>query len=376
MQTTISPQTQAKSVTDGIIESKVQGAIVLSPANQRPLRRVIYLDNYGGAAMWEKIKQGEVAPHHLRGCLQLVRLGYEVALVEPLPDFNFRRNFLPHDLKLLRMIFSWLGRQGIVYCGHNVLYWVPLLRGLGIVRCHIVSNLWANEPLDYARSHSGVITLTPVGAEAVRKLAPNLKVVNLGWGADLDAFPVLPYNPKWLLHCGIAGRDFQTLSRAATESGAPLRVIGSFLPAGLQWPANAQVIDGGRAYNHEDKKVSFHDLLHEHYAGSAASLIINIAEPEKKHALGCTNVIEAMAMSQPIILTRSGALPDEVNIEAAGCGIFVPPEDPHALAEAMNTIMNDRPRAEEMGRAARRLAESRYNIVRFANELHKFFESL
>src|SRR6188508_1293374 len=90
------------TITDGIVESDEYGVVVLSPANRRPARRVIYLDNYGGRAMWEKIKKGEVPPHHLRGCLELVAMGYEVALAESLPDFNRRRPF-PHDLKLLSM---------------------------------------------------------------------------------------------------------------------------------------------------------------------------------------------------------------------------------------------------------------------------------
>ena len=67
--------------------------------------------------MWEKIKTGDMPPHHLRGCLQLVRMGYEVAIVEPLPDFYFNRRALPHDLKLLKLVRHWLGPEGIVFCG-------------------------------------------------------------------------------------------------------------------------------------------------------------------------------------------------------------------------------------------------------------------
>ena len=156
------------SVTEGIVETEEQGVIVLSPAASRPFRRIIYLDNYGGSSMWQKIKRGLMPPHHLRGCLELVRMGYEVALAEPLPDFYLHRNPLPHDLTLLRMVRSWLGSDGIIFCGHNVLYWMPLLRALGAIKCHIVSNLWAREPLNFARMHSGILSLTPAGAEQAR----------------------------------------------------------------------------------------------------------------------------------------------------------------------------------------------------------------
>lgn len=373
METQTSPPPQ--SVTDGIVEGKEHGFVMLSPAAKRPFRRIVYLDNYGGAAMWEKIKQGEVPPHHLRGCLELARMGYEVVLAEPIPDFLPRRP-VPHDLKLLSLVRSWLGRDGIVFCGHNVLFWIPLLRSLRLLRAQVVSNLWACEPLDWAGAHSGIITLTPAGAKQARKLAPKVKVANLGWGADLNVFPQLPYNPEFLLHCGIAGRDFKTLSQAAARSAKPVEVIGSWLPENLDWPPNVRVLDGGRSFNFERKKISFHDLLHQHYARSAASLVITQPDPEEKDAFGCTNVLEAMAMSQPVIVTRTGALPDEINVERDGYGFEVPPNDPEALAKAMSAIMTDRNGAEEMGRNARKAAESRFNIVRYATDLHQFFESL
>src|SRR5579862_5875760 len=132
---------QTKSVMDGIVESRLHGVAILSPAEKRPFRRLIYLDNYGGASMLEKIKTGDMAPQHLRGCLQLVRMGYEVALAEPLPDFYLHKNAFPHDFKLLKLV-RWAGKEGIVFCGHNVLYWLLFLRKLGLVRCDIVSNLW------------------------------------------------------------------------------------------------------------------------------------------------------------------------------------------------------------------------------------------
>src|SRR5581483_3878215 len=195
---------QPASVTDGIIESREQGLVVLSPARKKHFRRIVYVDSYGGASMWEKIKKGDMPPHHLRGCLELTRMGYEVALAEPLTDFYLYRNPFPHDLKMLKMVRSWLGKDGIVFCGHNNLYWIPFLKALGVLGCRIVSNLWAREPLNLARTHSGIVALTQAGAEQARKLAPKVKVAALGWGADLSIFPKFPYVPESFFSCGIA----------------------------------------------------------------------------------------------------------------------------------------------------------------------------
>src|SRR5688572_13176223 len=171
----IQPQDMANSVLRGIIESQAYGMSLLSPVQGRSHCRILYVDSYGGKSVWEKIKKGDMPPHHLRGCLELVRMGHEVALAEPLTDFYFRRNPFPHDLKLLRIVREWLGDDGVVFCGHNVLYWLLLLRKVGFLSCHIVSNLWAREPLNLARCHSGIVALTRAGFEHAQMLAPDTK---------------------------------------------------------------------------------------------------------------------------------------------------------------------------------------------------------
>jgi glycosyltransferase involved in cell wall biosynthesis len=375
MQTEAFSQPKPKSLLDGIVESRREGLVVLSPANKRPFRRIIYLDNYGGASMWEKIKTGDMPPHHLRGCLELVRMGYEVALAEPLPDFYFNRRALPHDLRLLGLVRNWLGPNGIVFCGHNVLYWLLLLRKLGLIRCHIVSNLWAREPLNLASAHSGILGLTRAGAEQARKLAPKVPVAPLGWGADLSVYPKLPYRPEAFFSCGIALRDFKTLSLAAARCRQSIKVLCPGAVEGVTWPANVNVIDSGKGWNFQEKRISYDQLLHKYYARSAGSLIILKKDPAEYTAIGFTEIIEVLAMARPVIMTRTGALPTEIDVEKAGCGILVPPEDPGALAEAIEALGNDPKRAEAMGQRGRELAESYYNIERYAADLHKFFES-
>jgi glycosyltransferase involved in cell wall biosynthesis len=135
-------------------------------------------------------------------------------------------------------------------------------------------------------------------------------------------------------------------------------------------------VDGGRGWNTEEKKVTFQQLLHNHYARSAGSMIIVKEDPREYIACGFTELIEVMAMSRPVILTRTGALPTEIDVEAVGCGLHIPPDDPDALADAIEKLAQDPERAEEMGKVGRKLCESYYNIDRFARDLHTFFESL
>jgi glycosyltransferase involved in cell wall biosynthesis len=117
-------------------------------------------------------------------------------------------------------------------------------------------------------------------------------------------------------------------------------------------------------------------LLHDYYAGCAASLVILKPDPTEYTANGFTNLLEAMAMAQPVILTRTGAVPTEIDVEKVGCGLFVPPSDPEALSQAVKALARDPERARQMGLRGRELVESYYNMERFGRDLHQFFESL
>jgi hypothetical protein len=361
----------------GMVEREEHGLVVLSPEGGRPIRRVLHVNAYGGRDIWRRVREGTIPGHQLLGCLELVRKGYEVALAEPIPDFYWYRRPVPHDLRLLRWARSWLGREGILYCGHNVLYWLPLLRSLGALRCAVVSLLYAREPLNFARSHTGVIGLTPAGMEQARRLAPQARVAHLGWGVDLGDFPRFPYQPEWLLSCGITNRDFPTLCTAAGRSRQSVRVICPGLQPGLKWPSTVTLIDGGSGYLIEkNKAVTIQDLLRDHFPRSAGTMVILKADPTEYTANGFTNLMEAMALGQPVIVTRTGALPGELDVERMGCGLHVPAGDPEALARAMDLLCEDRDRAKAMGDTGRRLCESHYNIERYATDLHHFFESL
>jgi hypothetical protein len=365
------------SILDGIVETSEGQCVVLSPADGRVRRRILHVNSYGGRLVWDRVKNGLIPSHQLLGCLQLVRMGYEVALAEPLQHFYLYRNPLPHDLKLLKRTLSWLGKEGILFSGHTLLYWLPILKSIGVVKSPVVSLVYAREELDFARSHTGILALTPAAAEHAKRLAPQAKVAHLGWGVDLNFFPKVPYRPEWFLSCGIANRDFRTLAAAAAKCCYPMRIICPGLPPGLDWPPHATVIDGGPGWlTDRAKTLTARDLITDYFPHSAGTLIIMQNDPTQYAANGFTNLMEAMAVGQPVIVTRTGALPTEIDVEKAHCGLHVPPEDADALAGALAQISNDPAQARAMGKKGRKLVEERYNIDRYARDLHRFFESL
>jgi glycosyltransferase involved in cell wall biosynthesis len=359
-----------------ISENREYGLVVLRARDKRPGRRVLYVNSYGGASLWAKVASGAMPPQHLWGCLELVRMGYEVGLTEPLTHFNLRRRPLPHDLVYVRAVRDWLGADGIIYSAHTLLYWLPLLRRVGRIKAPIVSLTYAREELDWARLHSGIIAMTPAAVDQAQEMAPKVKCLHAGWGVDLNYFPRLDYNPQALLSCGITRRDFQTLSAAAAKVKHPIQVVCPGIPEGITWPENVNATNSGHGYNFEIKSVSFKDLLLDYY-GKCSALLVIIQEDQREYtANGFTNVLEGMAMGRPIIMTRTGAVPGEIDIEKHGCGLFVPPRDPAALAEAMEAVSNDTKGAEAMGVAGRRLCEKHYNMERFGADLDRFFSGL
>src|SRR5262249_42623064 len=273
---------------------------------RRPFRRVLHVNGYGGRYVWERIRQGVLPGHQLLGCAELARMGYEVALAEPLePNFYLYRKPLPHDLKLLKMVRSWLGSDGVLYCGHNCLYWLPVLKLMGAIGCPVVSLLYAREPLNFSRAHTGILSLTPAGAEQAKRLAPRAKVAHLAWGADLAFFPRIPHDPEWFFSCGIANRDFRTLADAAAKTRRPIRVIAPGQVPGVSWPSNVTLIDAGQGWlTDKTKTISPRDVVHDYFPRSAGTLIIMKNDPIEYTANGFTNLMEAMAAGQPVIMTK------------------------------------------------------------------------
>ena len=66
---------------------------------------------------------------------------------------------------------------------------------------------------------------------------------------------------------------------------------------------------------------------------------------------------EAMSCETPVVATTAGALPEVVG----DAGLLVPPEDPAALKDAIDTLLNDDALREELGRKGRIRAVERFS---------------
>ena len=89
---------------------------------------------------------------------------------------------------------------------------------------------------------------------------------------------------------------------------------------------------------------------------------------------GLTALLEAMASGKPVVASRRPAL--ETYLEEGRTGVFVAPERPEELAEALERLLDDPAAAERMGAAARAAVEERFTTRALAARLAPLVESV
>jgi len=95
--------------------------------------------------------------------------------------------------------------------------------------------------------------------------------------------------------------------------------------------------------------------------------------PSVYEPLGIVN-LEAMACSTAVVASRVGGIPEVVDDGVTG--LLVPPDNPAALADALNLLLRDPGRAEAMGRAGRERAVTEFSWETVAAQTVALYESL
>lgn len=82
--------------------------------------------------------------------------------------------------------------------------------------------------------------------------------------------------------------------------------------------------------------------------------------------------LEAMAVETPVVVTRTGGLPEFVTQGENGC--LVPPADAAALAHSIGELLRDREAARRMGRAGRSTVMNRFTARHVAAAYQELYE--
>jgi hypothetical protein len=105
-----------------------------------------------------------------------------------------------------------------------------------------------------------------------------------------------------------------------------------------------------------------HATLPDYYAGADVVVVPSVVDSTGDRD-GLPNVVlESMASQRPVVASAVAAIPAAV---ADGVtGTLVPPRDPDALAGALAALIDSPARRAELGRAARRTAETEFGLGR------------
>ncbi|MCK9924660.1 glycogen synthase [Frankia sp. AgPm24] len=95
--------------------------------------------------------------------------------------------------------------------------------------------------------------------------------------------------------------------------------------------------------------------------------------PSVYEPLGIVN-LEAMACGTAVVASRVGGIPEVVDDGVTG--LLVPPDDPPALADAINTVLADPSRATAMGRAGRDRAVTEFGWAAVAERTAALYTSV
>ena len=108
---------------------------------------------------------------------------------------------------------------------------------------------------------------------------------------------------------------------------------------------------------------------------AAADACIAILKPVQMYATVYPNkVFDYMAAGRPVLLAIDGVIRQV--IEEAGAGVFVPPGDPAALAQAIRGLEDEREIGRAMGLRGREYVESHFDRAELAEKLAEIFEKL
>ena len=283
-----------------------------------------------------------------------------------------------------RMLFKVLSEKPKIIHFHD-----PELIPIGLILClfgkKIVYDVLEDIPkqllhmANMSRFFASVIGRVYLGFECLAKVAfsacivvvpdmlsrfRNSKVLLLANFPSLEEFPTIPEEnqqrvPGRFVYAGGIGvvrgigEMVDAIARVRDER-ARLHLLGAFNNSGLE--AQMRTRDGWQRV--QFLGWSSRETVVEEMSHASAGLVL--LHPTPQYVISYpVKMFEYMAAGLPVIASDF-PLWREI-VEGAGCGLLVDPQDPQAIADAMQWILDHPEEAAAMGRRGRAAVEERYN---------------
>ena len=219
-------------------------------------------------------------------------------------------------------------------------------------------------------AHKGFFCLTKSAQNYYSQFAPSKFIA---WCVDQDMFdgkpPLQKPHKPFFLATGKTGRDYATLVNAAYQNQAEIRIIGPKNQKPFDIPKNVIWID--TSSDPPDQAIDY-PTLKEWYAQCSGVCIPLSGDADD--TCGYTNMLEAMAMRKPVVMTRSGCL--HIDPVTRNFGMLVEPQDSKGWSDAIIRILNDSDFASACGENARKIVEDEFSIERFNRDVLSFINEV
>ncbi|HEX6678605.1 MAG TPA: glycosyltransferase [Actinomycetes bacterium] len=346
---------------------------------RRTVPRVLVLNDHALRSGLSRHRRGDYPAHLLHGLVQL-QARFDVALLrEDGWAARLPRRRLPRNLSSQLRALLLARRHDVLVSGsgYETVLAAVARRLLGLRRPGLVAIVHRPPPpgaagrlLRFAyAAHDALLCISPLAyAElSAGPRAGNLRRVD--WGVDLDFYrptPVPAGAPVRLLSVGKTKRDHDVLVRAMAGLPALLELYCDAASAPtVPPPPNVTVHvapPGGES-------LSYAALRREY----ARCHLVAVALRRSDDLCGLSSVVEAMACGRGVLCTRTrGAAVDP---EALGFGRSAPVGDAAAWRDLIAGAVRDPALLAAWGARAREVAESRYDLERFAAELAASIEA-
>ena len=193
----------------------------------------------------------------------------------------------------------------------------------------------------------------------------------LYWGDDLEyvdkMFPNLTMG-VFFISTGREQRDYQVIVSAFSKKNTPLEIYTNKTNYDTHYDYLDEVKD-----KYENIKIEYVERTNNSTVKLAKRtseclcVVIPIIKENINYCVGLTSLIEAMAMSKPVICTYNPYSP--IDIDKEGIGLVV--DDHRTWEEAVNYIYNHREEAIKMGQRGKELAEKFFFFFKCTEQIEE-----
>lgn len=347
--------------------------------------KILYLFNRVRVGLEEKIIRGEEHDGHFFGMFRLRKFGLEAEYLEieqflPLAWAQFIRTkiFNVHYVHL--PLFFQMRRYDFVFTSTalGTLFlktFFNLKKPKWVVFDYGIRGMIGNgktikqKALKFMINKSdGIITISPGERDVMKEMFPKLagKIIFLPLGVDTNFFKPGDQNKTqedFIFSPGRdPGRDLKTLATATQNIIPEVKVT----------TRASRLAKLGKLADHV-KCYDFSTLELRRQYQLAKLFILPLDDTGGLNdAMGCSTLVEAMAMGKAIIATETETV--SAYITHGENGWLVPARDPAALRAAITKLLADDALRERLGRAARESAVKNCSADIFAQNLANYFK--